>query len=67
MKKDKDEYELIKVYEDEKAIVKVYRPILTEEERERRMQIIRLAAEDLLREKMQLDMQKQKAEQKGGK
>ena len=49
MKKTQDEYMEPKVYEFPNAIVRVYRPILTDEERARRMKEIRKAAEALLK------------------
>lgn len=50
MKDRKTEYELIKTFEDEKAIVRVFRPILTEEERKIRMDILKKSAEALIKE-----------------
>ena len=49
MKKAQDEYMEPTVYEYPNAIVRVYRPILTEAERARRMKEIRKAAEALLK------------------
>ncbi len=49
MKKAQDEYMEPKVYEYPNAIVRVYRPILTDDERARRMKAIRNAAEALLK------------------
>ena len=43
------EYRLVKVMEDEKCICRVYSPIITEEERARRMKEIYKAAERLLK------------------
>ena len=54
MKDRKTEYELIKTYEDEKAVVRVFKPILTEEERELRMKILKQAAEAILKEQIKL-------------
>lgn len=48
MKKQQDEYMEPKVYEFPNAIVRVYRPILTDEERARRMKQIHDAAAKLL-------------------
>ena len=50
MEKMQDEYMEPKVYEYPNAIVRVYRPILTEAERARRMKQIHDAAEKLLRD-----------------
>lgn len=54
MKDRKTEYELIKTYEDEKAVVRVFRPILTEEERNIRMKILKKSAEAILKEQIKL-------------
>ena len=43
------EYKLVKVIEDEQAIVRVYSPIISDEERARRMKNIYKAAENLLK------------------
>lgn len=51
--KQADQYEEPIVMEFENAIVRVYRPILTEEEQARRMRRIEQAAKALLRETMQ--------------
>ena len=48
MKKNKDIYMEPEVYQHNNCIVKVYRPILTEEERARRMEAIKKAAVDLV-------------------
>jgi hypothetical protein len=45
-KEPEDEYEFAFELRSEKAIVKVYRPILTEEEQERRMEEIKKATYD---------------------
>lgn len=47
--KSKDEYMEPIVYRDAGAIIRVYRPILTEEERERRMKRLHDAAAALLK------------------
>ena len=44
-----DEYTLIRTFKSEKAIVRVYSPIITEEERARRYEQIKKAAISLLR------------------
>ena len=49
--KQKDTYGEPTIIVTGNVIAKVYRPILTPEERERRMQIIIKTASDLLREK----------------
>ena len=49
MKSCQDEYMEPKVYEYPNAIIRVYRPILTEAERARRMKEIHKAAEALLK------------------
>ena len=46
----KDTYVLTNTYQDEKAIIRVYRPVLTEEERARRMQRLHDAAADFVRD-----------------
>ena len=48
MKKNKDIYMELEVYQHNNCIVKVYRPILTEEERARRMEAIKKAMVDLV-------------------
>ena len=48
MKKNKDIYMEPEVYQHNNCIVKVYRPILTEEERSRRMEAIKKAMVDLV-------------------
>ena len=48
MKKNKDIYMEPEVYQHNNCIVKVYRPILTEEERARRMEAIKKATVDLV-------------------
>ena len=45
----KQEYELKKVFTSEKAVVRVFSPIITEEERAKRMKAIHKAAEKLLK------------------
>lgn len=45
----KQEYELKKVFTSEKAVVRVFSPIITEEERKKRMGQIRKEAEKLLK------------------
>ena len=47
--KEKDRYNEPKTYEYPGAVVKVYSPILTEEERKRRMEQIAKSAERLLK------------------
>lgn len=54
MKDRETEYELIKTYEDEKGTVRVFRPILTEEERNLRMKILKQATEAILKEQIKL-------------
>lgn len=49
MAKSKDEYMEPIVMQDAGAIIRVYRPILTEEERARRMKRLHDAAADLLK------------------
>ena len=49
------EYELVSRTENEKGIVEVYRPILTEEERAVRMSMLMKASEDILREKIRVE------------
>lgn len=44
-----DEYELAYCQRDEKSIIRVYRPILTEEERERRMEKIKRSSANLMK------------------
>lgn len=44
-----DQYTLIDSYETPRAIVRVYRPVLSEEEYQRRHRILYLAAESLLK------------------
>ncbi|MBE6714937.1 MAG: hypothetical protein E7575_06645 [Ruminococcaceae bacterium] len=48
MKKCQDVYMEPEVYRHNNCIVRVYRPILTEEERARRMEAIKKAAIDLI-------------------
>ena len=48
MKKSQDFYMEPEVYRHNNYIVRVYRPILTEEERARRMEAIKKAAIDLV-------------------
>ena len=48
MKKSQDTYMEPEVYHHNNCIVRVYRPILTEEERARRMEAIKKAAVDLV-------------------
>ena len=48
MKKSQDIYMEPEVYHYDNCIVRVYRPILTEEERARRMEAIKKAAVDLV-------------------
>ena len=48
MKKNKDIYMEPEVYQYNNCIVKVYRPILTEEERARRMEAIKKTTVDLV-------------------
>ena len=48
MKKNKDIYMEPEVYHYNNCIVRVYRPILTEEERARRMEAIKKAVVDLV-------------------
>ena len=48
MKKCQDVYMEPEVYHHNNCIVRVYRPILTEEERARRMEVIKRAAVDLV-------------------
>ena len=48
MKKTQDIYGEPIIFTSEKAVIKVYRPILTEEERARRMKLIKKAAAELL-------------------
>ena len=48
MKKNKDIYMEPEVYQHNNCIVKVYRPILTEEERARRMEAIKKTTVDLV-------------------
>lgn len=57
MKGQETEYIKIKEYRDEKAIVRVYKPVLTEEEYERRMRNLRKAAEDILKTEIRLQME----------
>lgn len=49
MEEVKQEYELKKVFTSEKAVVRVFSPILTEKERARRMEQIHKASEKLLK------------------
>lgn len=58
MKDRKIEYELIKTYEDEKGRVRVWKPILTEEERAIRMSVLIKAAEDILKEQIKIQRRK---------
>ena len=51
MKKEKDKYSEPKTFYYPNAVVKVYSPILTEEERERRMAQIAKSAAALLKSK----------------
>ncbi len=46
--KQQDTYYLDRVIEDEKAVIRVYRPILTDEERARRLEEVKKAAAALL-------------------
>lgn len=48
MKKTQDIYGEPIIFTSEKAVIKVYRPILSEEERARRMKLIKKAAAELL-------------------
>ncbi len=48
--KSKDTYKEVQIFESPKAIVRVYRPELTDEERARRMKQLYKAAEALLKE-----------------
>lgn len=48
--KSQDTYTLEKVIETENFIIRIHRPVLTEDERERRMKQIHKAAESLLKE-----------------
>lgn len=50
--KEKDKYNEPKTFEYPGAVVKVYSPILTEEERKRRMERIAKSAERLLNSKL---------------
>lgn len=50
--KQKDTYEEPKVFTFPNAVIKVYSPILTEEERKRRMERIAKSAEELLKSKI---------------
>lgn len=47
--REKDTYKEIRTFRDSKAIIKVYSPILTDEEREMRMKELYKAAENILR------------------
>ena len=47
--KQVDTYEFDRELKSEKAVVRVYRPILSDEERQRRMRAIHRAAETLLK------------------
>ena len=58
------EYIKIKEYRDERGVVRVYKPVLTEEERERRMRNLRKAAEDILKTAIRLEMEKNKKSDK---
>lgn len=49
--KEKDKYSEPKTYTSEGVVAKVYSPILTEEERKRRMERIARSAERLLKSK----------------
>ena len=49
MTKQKDTYEEPKIFTFPNAVIKVYSPILTEEERKRRMERIAKSAEELLK------------------
>ena len=49
--KEKDTYSEPKIFTYPNAVVKVYSPILTEEERKRRMGRIAISAERLLKER----------------
>lgn len=49
--KQKDTYSEPKIYEYPGAVIKVYSPILTEEERKKRMEQIAKSAERLLKSK----------------
>ena len=46
---EKQEYKLKKVFESEKAVVRVLSPIISDKERARRMEQIHKAAENLLK------------------
>lgn len=49
--REKDTYEEPKIFTFPNAVVKVYSPILTEEERKKRMERIAKSAEELLKSK----------------
>ena len=53
MKKLKDEYYFEKTIKYDNATVNIYRPIIREEEHERRMKKIHDAAADLLKERIE--------------
>lgn len=52
MRKRQDEYILEREIIDEKFHVRIFRPVLTEEERARRMKRLHKAAEELLKDAM---------------
>lgn len=52
------EYELYKTYREENRVVNVYKPILTEEERARRMEELYKTAQAIIIEAMRNEKQK---------
>lgn len=60
MSKVQDEYILEREIVDEKFHIRVFRPVLTEEERERRMKRIHDAAASLLKDAIRVEKEKAK-------
>ena len=60
-----DEQYVVHEYRTEKAIIRAYRPILTEEARAKRMAAIERAAVNLVMANRRLEAQRQQEAQKG--
>lgn len=60
MSKVQDEYYLDRVIESENAVVRVYRPVLTEEERARRMEEFKKVVERFMKAVIKAEMETQR-------
>lgn len=58
MRQSQDTYKEVRVFEYPNAIVRVYIPDISDEENERRMERVRKAAADLLREALKNEKKK---------